>query len=127
MVLEERRSLMLRGVLDLCVLALLEQEAVYGYEVVQKLADCGLEVADGSVYPLLARLQRSELVASELRAGTGGPPRRYHLLTEQGSNVLAEGRAVWGATAAAVDGLLRPASTCRPSNQLREHSDHRNG
>jgi len=118
---------MLRGVLDLCVLALLERDAVYGYEVVRRLAECGLQVAEGSVYPLLARLQRSELVASQLRSGGGGPPRRYHLLTERGRAVLAEGRVVWGQTAIAVDGLLRPANGgCRPSSELEEARDDRN-
>ena len=112
---------MLRGVLDLCVLALLERDAVYGYEVAQRLAERGLEVAEGSVYPLLARLQRTELVASQLRSGNGGPPRCYYLLTERGRAVLTEGRAVWGQTAAAVDGLLRVAGTGgRPASELEE-------
>lgn len=111
-----RRSLVLRGVLDLCLLALLEEQVVYGYELTQRLAERGLPVADGSTYPLLARLERQGLVTIEHRPSAAGPPRKYYALSPQGRRALAEGRQEWSSTADAVTALLRPGpATAGPS------------
>src|SRR3712207_6161815 len=64
----ERRSLVLRGVLDLCLLALLQDQPAYGYELTERLADRGLPVASGSTYPLLARLEKAGLVVADRSA-----------------------------------------------------------
>ncbi len=104
----ERRSLVLRGVLDLCLLALLEEQVIYGYELTQRLGERGLPVADGSTYPLLARLERQGLVTTEHRPSTSGPARKYYAISEQGRRALAHGRAEWSNTATAVTALLAP-------------------
>ncbi len=105
----ERRSLVLRGVLDLCLLALLQDQPVYGYELTERLADRGLPVAAGSTYPLLARLEKAGLVVSEQRPSPTGPPRKYHSLSDAGRAALEAGRAEWLDVAGAVSGLLSPA------------------
>lgn len=103
----ERRSLILRGVLDICLLALLDDEQpVYGYELTERLGARDLLVAGGSSYPLLARLEKSGLVSSEQRPSPSGPPRKYYSLTEQGREALDSGRAEWNAVAASVTALL---------------------
>ncbi|HEX8510690.1 MAG TPA: PadR family transcriptional regulator [Propionibacteriaceae bacterium] len=103
----ERSSLVLRGVLDLCLLALLNDRAVYGYELSERLGTFGLPVAPGSVYPLLARLERHGLVETELRPSERGPARKYYALTTQGRRTLTEGRLEWASITAAVDSVLR--------------------
>ncbi|ORT56879.1 PadR family transcriptional regulator [Streptomyces sp. CB03238] len=95
---DQRRSQLLRGVLDLCLLSLIAQRPRYGYEFVEALAESGLElVSEGSIYPLLARMERAELVESYRAASSsGGAPRKYYRLTEAGRAELTRGRAVWG-------------------------------
>ena len=76
---ESRRSQMLRGVLDLCLLAVVVDEPAYGYEMTRRLRERGLStVGEGSIYPLLGRLERDGLVATHRAASDGGPPRKYY-------------------------------------------------
>ncbi|WP_398922587.1 PadR family transcriptional regulator [Streptomyces sp. I6] len=67
------RAQWLRGVLDMCLLALMAQAPVYGYEMTVRLGEAGLDVADGSIYPALARLRKRGLVEVERRAGAAVP------------------------------------------------------
>ena len=103
----ERRSLVLRGVLDLCLLALLRERPVYGYELTERLAEQDLLVAGGSAYPLLARLEKAGLVVSEKRPSPSGPPRKYYSLSEMGIDVLASGTSEWLALSGSVTSLLQ--------------------
>lgn len=111
----ERRSLILRGVLDLCILALLEKQVVYGYELAERLAEHGLPIAGGSTYPLLARLERSGLVTSESRPSAAGPSRKYYSLTVDGARALSEGRGEWETVAAAVTSVVGASSSAAPA------------
>lgn len=104
----ERTSALLKGVLDLCVLALLADRRVYGYELASQLRDRGLDVGGGSIYPLLARLERAGDVRAEAQPSSSGPPRRYWTLTASGRATLASGRGAWQQIAGAVTGILEP-------------------
>lgn len=107
----ERRSLVLRGVLDLCLLALLRERPVYGYELTERLAEQDLLVAGGSTYPLLARLEKAGLVVSEMRPSSSGPPRKYYALSDDGIVALANGTAEWLAVSSSVTSLLQSESS----------------
>ncbi|MDO5617839.1 PadR family transcriptional regulator [Kocuria sp.] len=86
----------LRGVLETCVLQTMLPGPTYGYEITTRLADAGLgELKGGTLYPLLARLEKKGLVSVQWRAGEGGPGRKYFALTEQGCAQLAEAKAAW--------------------------------
>jgi PadR family transcriptional regulator PadR len=102
----ERTALYLRGVLDLCLLGTVGERHAYGYELTQRLADRGLAVADGSIYPALARLQRDGLLESFTASGDGGPPRKYYRLTRSGSAALTRWRTEWFALADAVASIV---------------------
>ncbi|ASU79999.1 PadR family transcriptional regulator [Actinopolyspora erythraea] len=93
----ERQTQWLRGVLDLAVLALLAESGEdYGYTLVRRLDEAGLPgMRPGTLYPLLNRLDSEGLVRSEWRAGSGGPGRKFFLLTERGRAVLAEQGPLW--------------------------------
>ena len=93
---EGRRSQLLRGVLDLCLLAVVEEEPAYGYEMTRRLRARGLSiVGEGSIYPLLGRLERDGLVNTYRAASNGGPPRKYYSLTEAGKAQLAALDEYW--------------------------------
>jgi len=104
---DTRRSQLLRGALDLCLLAAVEDEPAYGYEMTKRLRARGLSiVGEGSIYPLLGRLERDGLVDTYRAASNGGPPRKYYRTSRKGRRVLAAGVTEWRATRDAVDALL---------------------
>lgn len=98
---------MLRGVLDLCLLAVMGEGPAYGYEMTKRLGARGLSiVGEGSIYPLLGRLERDGLVDTHRAASNGGPPRKYYSLSAQGKRALSEGIGEWRTTRDAVDAAL---------------------
>src|SRR6516165_10536342 len=103
----QRRTELLRGVLDLCLLAVMDEGPAYGYEMTKRLRDRGLAiVGEGSIYPLLGRLEREGLVETYRAASNGGPPRKYYRVSSAGESVLAAGVAEWQAARDAVDSVL---------------------
>ena len=93
---QERRSQWLRGVLDLCVLALLRGGEAYGYQLAQALQRHGLGgIQGGTRYPMLLRLERLGLVTAAWRAGGAGSARKYYRLTPLGEETLRRGAADW--------------------------------
>jgi PadR family transcriptional regulator PadR len=106
---DRRRSQLLRGVLDLCLLALMEERPTYGYEMTKRLRARGLAiVGEGSIYPLLSRLEREGLVETYRAASDGGPPRKYYRPSHAGRRALAAGVAEWRAARDALDAVLAP-------------------
>ncbi|MFD7629796.1 PadR family transcriptional regulator [Streptomyces sp. NPDC059851] len=112
---DQRRSQLLRGVLDLCLLSLIAERPRYGFEFAEALAAGGLElVSDGSIYPLLARMERAGLISSyRAPSPSGGAPRKYYRLTEAGHAELSGGRADWLAFAGQVGSIL--TATAEPT------------
>jgi PadR family transcriptional regulator, regulatory protein PadR len=107
---QDRRGQWLRGVLDVCVLALLARGESYGYELAQALDRAGLgQIQGGTLYPVLLRLQRTGLVATHWRDGEGGPARKYYRLTPSGEEAVRRLSADWRGFAGRVDDLLFPA------------------
>ena len=105
----ERRTQWLRGVLDLCVLSALTGGERYGYELAQQLEEAGLgKVKGGTLYPLLARLEKADHVATEWREGSQGPGRKYYLLTDSGRQYLNQQTADWTTFSGLLDQLLQP-------------------
>lgn len=95
-----------RGALGLAVLSQLEQ-AQYGYSLKQQLAARGMDIQEGTLYPLLRRLEAQGLLASEWRVVDETRPRRYYKLSAQGAQALGDLKKEWQALSAALDGLLQ--------------------
>lgn len=97
-----------RGVIQYCVLALLEQREHYGFELVQELSrPGGLLISEGTIYPLLSRLRREGMVDTEWRESTSGPPRKYYRLTSLGSETLEHYHQQWRLVQDAVNDIVR--------------------
>ena len=104
---KERRAQWLRGVLDLCVLTVLSEQERYGYELAQQLEQAGFgKVKGGTLYPLLARLEKAGHVATEWRPGKRGPGRKYYTLTRAGRDMLRVQADEWRAFAKSVGKLM---------------------
>ena len=84
-----------RGVADRCVLALLEHQERYGFDLAKTLSQAQVIAGEGTIYPLLSRLRRAGLVDTVWRESTEGPPRRYYALTPAGADALVQFRAQW--------------------------------
>lgn len=79
----------------------------YGYELAAALHETGLPlVKEGSIYPLLSRLERRGLLESYRTPAAGGPPRRYYRITSDGRRELTAARGVWHEVSAGVDAIL---------------------
>jgi len=103
----EHSSQLLKGVLDMCLLALIAEEPSYGYEMVDKLEHRGLElVSEGSIYPLLSRLQKKELIEGYFVESTGGPPRKYYRIAPAGKEQLLAWEKEWGRLSHGVEAVL---------------------
>jgi PadR family transcriptional regulator PadR len=96
-----------KGVLEYCVLALLRDGRRYGFELVRTLSEAdGLRVSEGTIYPLLSRLRRDQMVSTSWQESEAGPPRRYYQLTAAGKRALAEFSDEWVRFRDAVDALV---------------------
>ena len=105
---------LLKGVLDLAVLAVIEGEDGYGYDVLRRLRDGGLEeVGDASVYGTLRRLYAAGALTSYVVPSESGPHRKYYGITPVGRDRLKRQRDDWHHFSATLDGLLAgtPRST----------------
>jgi len=99
-----------KGVLELCVLVLLDKKDRYGYELVQKISD-QIEISEGSVYPLLRRLTKEEYFTTYLQESTEGPPRKYYTLTEKGREYLQTLLLEWEQFRDGVDTLIKEGAS----------------
>jgi PadR family transcriptional regulator PadR len=92
----ERESLLLRGVIDMCVLALLAVKPNHAYGVVRQLQGQGFaQTSYGTVYPLVTRLRRQGLIQQESHPSPGGPARNVLTLTRAGHAALRDWRRQW--------------------------------
>ncbi len=94
-----------KGVLELCVLVLLDRKDQYGYELVQQISN-QIEISEGAVYPLLRRLTKEGLATTYLQESSEGPPRKYYKLTEPGEGYLNEILTEWRAFTKGVNKLI---------------------
>ncbi|MGI8646258.1 MAG: PadR family transcriptional regulator [Nocardioides sp.] len=105
----ERATLLLRGSLDMCVLALIDREPMHAYAVVQRLADHGFQhTGYGTIYPLTARLRRLGLLDQRSEQGRAGPARHLLSTTAAGRAALGRWTAQWHETVERVAGVLAP-------------------
>jgi PadR family transcriptional regulator, regulatory protein PadR len=109
-----------RGVLVLAVLSQL-QTPQYGYSLRQALAEQGMSIEEGTLYPLLRRLESQGLLASEWRIEEG-PPRRYYTLNAEGTRHYQSLTASWSTLAATVSRLLAPTNGAKSKEP--ETNDH---
>jgi PadR family transcriptional regulator, regulatory protein PadR len=98
-----------RGLLELCVLNLLERESMYGYQIVKLLTSVpGLVISEGTVYPLMSRLKDEGFVASTLVESPYGPARRTYVLTPEGRRHRRELNKDWQIISKAVNAFMIP-------------------
>jgi PadR family transcriptional regulator, regulatory protein PadR len=94
-----------RGMLVLAVLSQLTKEQ-YGYALLKRLADQGMEVDQGTLYPLLRRLESQGLLQSNWNV-EAGRPRRYYVVSTEGRKLLVRLKSEWAGMVKSMDGMLK--------------------
>ncbi len=94
-----------KGVIELLVLAQLLKKDCYGYEIVMTVSE-HMTMSEGTMYPLLSRLKKDNLVDTYLQESTSGPPRKYYRITARGKDIFEEMRSEWTVFSDTVNTLL---------------------
>ena len=94
-----------KGALDLCVLALLSLGDNYAYEIASRLAEA-IGMGEGTIYPLMRRMQADGLVETFLVESSAGPPRKYYRLTDAGRTSFTAQKQAWREFAGAMHAIL---------------------
>jgi len=88
-------SQMRRGILEFCIVSLLAEQEIYTAELINRLKTANLIVTDGTLYPMLNRLQKAQLLQYRWEESDSGPPRKYYSLTETGKTYLNKLDMAW--------------------------------
>ena len=98
-----------KGILEFCVLNVLEDEPLYGYDIVRQLRTLDvLIISEGTIYPVLSRLRKEGLLKTFLKESREGPARKYYQLTDSGKDMLTRMRGVWNSM---TDGVRNAGGT----------------
>lgn len=95
-----------KGIIEMCVLALISKQDMYGYEIVQNIASY-TEINEGTVYPILRRLTMEEYFITYLKESTIGPARKYYHITEKGKAYYMSLKRDWNDFAKMVNEILK--------------------
>ncbi len=93
--IENIKSQMRKGVLEYCILSVLDKNDAYASELINKLKEARIIVVEGTLYPLLTRQKNQGLLTYRWEESTQGPPRKYYSLTDKGREVLQEMDKAW--------------------------------
>lgn len=92
---ENAKAQMRKGILEYCILSILEQGDAYASDIINRLKDSQLIVVEGTLYPLLTRQKNAGLLSYRWEESTQGPPRKYYALTSDGKEFLNELDLAW--------------------------------
>lgn len=102
------RSQLNRGTLEGCIVKIISNEETYGYEIVTRLQDYGfIDVKEGTIYPILVRLEKKNIISSVYKESPLGPKRKYYFLTELGKEFLVQFIDVWNDVKGSVDRIFK--------------------
>ncbi len=101
------RSQLLRGTLEGCILKVIGITPTYGYDIAQQLMALGFaQISEGTLYPLLVRLEKKKLIWAEFLPSPLGPNRKYYTLTDEGHAYLADFALCWEEITRAVERVM---------------------
>ncbi|MDX1462035.1 MAG: PadR family transcriptional regulator [Marinirhabdus sp.] len=110
MKIENTKAQMRKGVLEYCILSILQGGEAYTSDILDTLKDAKMLVVEGTIYPLLTRLKNAGLLTYRWEESTSGPPRKYYELTETGTLFLNELTNTWGELQQAVNKVTSTTS-----------------
>ncbi|MBC8051559.1 MAG: PadR family transcriptional regulator [Sphingobacteriaceae bacterium] len=103
MIVENTQTQMRKGILEYCILSIISRQEIYASDIINELKKARLLVVEGTLYPLLTRLKNNGLLSYNWVESTSGPPRKYYVLTDAGSQVLEHLDKTWSELVFAVN------------------------
>jgi len=102
------RSQLNRGTLEGCIVKIISKKETYGYEIVTQLQNYGfIDVKEGTIYPILIRLEKKDIISSIYKESPLGPKRKYYILTKYGEEFLEEFLNIWNDVKESVDRIFK--------------------
>ena len=87
--MENKIKQLRKGIFELVILQVLKKDKYYGYSLIKAITDnCSFDINEGTIYPILSRLAREELINSQWVESSKGPPRKYYMITNHGKEIL---------------------------------------
>lgn len=102
---ENAKAQMRKGILEYCILSILEQGDAYASDIINRLKQSQLIVVEGTLYPLLTRQKNAGLLSYRWEESTQGPPRKYYALTSDGKEFLDELDIAWNELVEAINAI----------------------
>jgi PadR family transcriptional regulator PadR len=103
--LENTKAQMKKGVLEFCILSILQNKDYYASDIINALKEAEMIVVEGTLYPLLTRQKNAGLLNYRWEESTQGPPRKYYTLTDKGKEALVELKKSWDELVNAVNSI----------------------
>lgn len=107
MKIENTQAQMRKGVLEFCILSILNKGEAYPSDIIKTLSESQLIVVEGTLYPLLTRLKNAELLGYRWEESTSGPPRKYYAITKKGQSFLTALSSTWQELVTAVQTVTK--------------------
>ena len=102
------KAQLMKGILESCILKIIDKDETYGYEIVVQLQKYGFtDVKEGTIYPLLLRLEKKSLITATFKESPLGPKRKYYSLTEEGKQYVDSFYQTWKEITDSVDEIFR--------------------
>lgn len=108
--IETSKAQMRKGLLEFCILLVLSKGEAYPSDIIASLKNSGMDMPEGTLYPLLTRLKNDELLQYRWEESTMGPPRKYFSISEKGIEFLKILSASWDEITSAIDQLKQKQS-----------------
>lgn len=109
--IDNAKAQMRKGVLELCILALLQDGPAYVSDLMERLKQSKIIVVEGTLYPLLTRLKNAGVLTYKWEESKSGPPRKYYQLTDLGRNSYEELRGSWNELVQSVEQTLQSTAS----------------
>jgi PadR family transcriptional regulator PadR len=105
--IENTQSQMRKGVLEFCILSIIQRGEAYPSDIIDEMRKANLNLLEGTLYPLLTRLKNADLLSYRWVESSGGPPRKYFSLTEKGAAFYKDLENTWREMADGVERVIR--------------------
>jgi len=105
--IENTHSQMRKGVLEYCILSVIKRGEAYPGDIIDEMKSAGMQLLEGTLYPLLNRLKKAEILTYRWVESTSGPPRKYFRLTEKGGEFYSLLETTWNELATGVETVAR--------------------
>lgn len=106
--IENTQSQMRKGVLEYCILSIIRRSEAYPGDIIDEMRNAGLQLFEGTLYPLLNRLKNADILSYRWVESTSGPPRKYFSLTENGKKFHSLLETTWNELASGVNTVATP-------------------